>query len=106
MDYLFAPFIIFQLMPLSALTPALLLMFLLFRHSPNPGERPLRLVMSCSLLWIAYAIWEYRVKIWAENEIAPIRVDLLLIYPVLTLLSVCATIALWRWRRAATRDHQ
>lgn len=99
MDILFLPFQVFQLIPALALLPALAMAaLLLWGHQDNP-HRPTRLVVSCIILWVAYAVWEYRVQIWAETEVAPIRVDLLLIGPLLIIMTAWSCIALARWRR-------
>ena len=99
MDTLFLPFNIFQMVPVLAVLPALLLAALLFMGNQLKPHRPTGLVGSCILLWLAYAIWEYRVQIWAETVTAPIRVDLLLLAPFLTIMTVWACIALFRWRK-------
>ncbi len=49
-----------------------------------------------TLTWTVYGIYETRMYFWMKTVIAPIRVDLLLIVPVLYLLTIIATIALWR----------
>lgn len=99
MDILFLPFQVFQMLPALALLPALAMAALLVLGNHNNTQRPTRLVVSCTVLWIAYALWEYRVQVWAETEIAPIRVDLLLIGPLLIIMTACSCIALARWRR-------
>jgi hypothetical protein len=48
-----------------------------------------RAVLVAAILWVAYALWEYSVRVFSPDS--DIRVDLLLIYPVLaatTLLAV------------------
>lgn len=48
------------------------------------------------ILWFGYFFWEWQVLKWTENVAGPIiRVDLLLIYPILfigTLLAIYPTI--------------
>ena len=104
MEYFFSLFIIFQLVPMAALVPAGIILFVVFRWHLNkaPG-RPRGLVVLgviTGLLWLAYGFWEHTVKIWAENETAPIRVDLLLIYPLLSILSIWFVIWVWRNSRS------
>jgi formate hydrogenlyase subunit 3/multisubunit Na+/H+ antiporter MnhD subunit len=103
MTYLFAPFVIFQLFPAAALLPAAGLLALLLTRK-NKLQRS-SVVPACltALCWVGYGYWEYRVKIWALTEIAPIRVDLLLIYPVLAIMTFWSLIVLYRhgtkWQR-------
>jgi len=50
------------------------------------------LLLITAIAFVSYAIWEYRVYVWAQDEIgALIRVDLLMIYPaLLALIAVTA----------------
>ena len=97
MEYLFAPFAIFQSLPAFALLPAALLGWLQYRaNKRQPGSKAGYLGFIVSLLWLVYAVWEWRVQIWARDETAPIRVDLLLIYPLLAILTSWFLFALWR----------
>ncbi len=57
--------------------------------TPPPSRRAIRIA---ALAWLAYAAWEMVVA-WRTPE-ANIRVDLLVIWPVLALLSLWA---IWRW---------
>lgn len=99
MEILFLPFQIFQMVPALALLPALAMAVLLLSGRHKNTQRPTRIAVSCIVLWIAYALWEYRVQIWAETETAPIRVDLLLIGPLLIINTLWSCIVLVRWRR-------
>jgi hypothetical protein len=96
MEYLFAPFVVFQLFPAAALLPAAGLIALLLTRKDRRHRNATVLTYLTSLCWIGYGYWEYRVKIWALTESAPIRVDLLLIYPVLAIMTICSLIVLWR----------
>ncbi len=44
--------------------------------------------------WVAYFLYETRMKIWSESVIAPIRVDLIVAVPVLLVISGAAMAAL------------
>ena len=50
---------------------------------------------GAALVWMAYALWEYLVS----REGADIRVDLLIIYPILIIVSVLAPILSFRLAR-------
>lgn len=61
-----------------------------------------RVVLTTSLAWLVYAIWEsgMRLRLLCSGE-CNIRVDLLLIYPLLIILSVVSVVVLLRVRRGA-----
>lgn len=98
MEVIFTPFTVFQACPMLAIVPAALIMAPLLLTKGDTEAKPTKMVLSCACLWIAYSLWEYRVHAWAENEVAPIRVDLLLIAPLLLITTVGACVALVRWR--------
>lgn len=62
------------------------------------------LLIATGTLWVAYGIYEYlmQIRVLCSGE-CNIRVDLLLIYPVLLALTLASlvrsTIALWRRRK-------
>jgi len=65
------------------------------------------LLLATGTLWIGYGIYEYlmQIRVLCSGE-CNIRVDLLLIYPVLLALTLASlvpvTMVLWRRRRAAS----
>ena len=70
-----------------------LFFFLLYR------ARRLRLTALTSSMWLAYGVYEYLVKrrVLCSGE-CNIRVDLLLLYPVLAIVSLAALArAAWSW---------
>jgi hypothetical protein len=55
-------------------------------------------LLVTAALWGLYALWE-----WRAMELGlDIRVDLLVIYPVLLIVSVAALLLAYRWRRPST----
>lgn len=88
------PFLIF---PFLALLPAGLFGFFYYRRSRRRigGRLPL---LIAALVWAAYAAYEWRMHAWSETVIAPIRVDLLLVVPILYGVTIAG---LWAcvWRR-------
>lgn len=86
---------IFIAWPALALLPAALFGFLymLRRH---------RLLLVTALLWLAYGVYEYgmKLRILCSGE-CNIRVDLLLIYPVLVLLTVASVALYFRAQKGA-----
>lgn len=79
--------------PLLALAPAALFL-VLFAASRG------RLVLVTGLLWLAYMPYEYGMKfrILCSGE-CNIRVDLLLLYPLLIGLSLVALVVFMGWMR-------
>ena len=45
------------------------------------------------IAWGLYAFYEWSMKLWSQTVIAPIRIDLLLIIPILAILSIGGCIA-------------
>ena len=80
--------------PLLALAPAVL--FIAFFTISNS-----RLVLAAGLLWLAYFAYEYGMKlhILCSGE-CNIRIDLLVLYPVLILISLAGlvmfAVAVWK----------
>ena len=84
---------IFIFLPPAALVPAAL-----FGLGFYWRRRPLTLLAA--VLWLAYAGYEQAMKSrWLCTGECNIRVDLLLIYPLLLILSLAALVSLRRARR-------
>jgi hypothetical protein len=61
------------------------------------GSTRSRIALAAAVLWVAYAGWEITVS---EDRVdANIRIDLLVIYPVLAVLTVLAVWSGWRTSR-------
>lgn len=89
----YGPFTIFVGYPLLALVPAALF-FVLYRASGRG------VAAAAAALWLLYALYEYGMhRRWLCTGECNIRVDLLLLYPVLWILSIVAVIAGVRGRR-------
>ena len=72
---------------------------LLFLASCWASRRPATAVAAVA--WLAYAAYEMAMRLrWLCSGECNIRVDLLLIYPLLLAISVVALVALVRWRLA------
>jgi hypothetical protein len=82
--------------PLHILTVALFLLAaaLAVRYSTWGAGRATGLLLIASGAWALYAAWEWLV-IWRTPE-ADIRVDLLLLWPVLAILTAWAVISVLR----------
>lgn len=79
--------------PLHILAVALVLVggHLLLRFSSLGPGRHARPLLLAAAAWVVYAAWEWLVQ--ARTPEANIRVDLLLIWPILAIVSV---VALWK----------
>lgn len=62
-----------------------------------------KLQMSTLCLWLLYIPYYFMMQRWEQTVTAPIRVDLLLIYPLLGLLTL-AVIIQWLKKRHITRQ--
>ena len=61
-------------------------------------------VLIAGIAWLMYTIYETRMYFWAKTVHAPIRVDLLIIAPVLYLLSIVG-VASWVIGERRARRH-
>ena len=57
------------------------------------GPFGLKSVLAAALLWLCYFFYESFMYYWSRSVIAPIRVDLLLIAPLLYLISFFGAVA-------------
>jgi hypothetical protein len=88
----FAPFAILVARPYLALAPALIFGLGYARMQPAAP----RSLLAATLVWALYAAYEIYMFFWAKTVVAPIRVDLLLLAPVLYLVTVLAAVGWWR----------
>ena len=59
------------------------------------ATRALRVTVLCTIaIWIAFAIYEWRMNEWERTVVAPIRVDLLIALPLLAIASLIGIAAL------------
>jgi hypothetical protein len=78
--------------PWLALLPAVLLLVAY-------GTTRRRIVLATAVAWLLYALYEYGMKRrWLCTGECNIRVDLLLLYPLLVVLTVAAAVAAFRRR--------
>lgn len=104
LSLVFAPFVLFIVLPPAALVPAVALMTCSRRLRAGIPRSGRLLVAAAIGGWLAYAAWESAVWVWSRDVIAPIRVDLLLIAPGLYGLTFVAVRTCWRAGRAQGGD--
>ena len=96
LEILFFPVVFLATFPGGALLPAIGLMVVYLQRRNRISKLRRVTVIVATLAWMVYGIYETRMYFWMKTVIAPIRVDLLLIVPVLYLVTIVAAIALWR----------
>ena len=75
---------------IAALAVAFFIGFLALRATAFGGSRNPRALLVAAAAWLLYAAWERLVQVRTPE--ANIRVDLLVIWPVLTIVSVWALV--------------
>ncbi len=89
-EILLSPFKIFTSFPVAALVPALVFFFL---YRAKQSKR----ILITAILWAIYAVYEsYMTYVWSRTVVAPIRVDILLIAPVLYAATIIALAKFFR----------
>jgi len=76
----YIPFQIFLFFPVLTLIPAAAFLLAFIRQ-----KRVILLAVSAA--WLAYGSWEWYMHEWSKTVVAPIRIDLLLIVPVIYVLT-------------------
>lgn len=97
--FLFVPGVIWPLMafPVAAVVPALMTLAVTLRgywQSPTPGRRmALALIFISTSMWLCFGLYEHQLQKWAQSVVAPIRVDLVVLGPLLYI----STLSLFRF---------
>lgn len=96
LEILFLPFVLMLAVPGGALIPGLLFLLVAWRKWTRASRGIRFLLLAVVAAWMAYGIYETIMYFWMQTVIAPIRVDLLLIAPVLYLVTLVGLVAAWR----------
>ncbi len=98
MEFLFLPFQIFVLFPPLAfiVAVAFLILFLNFSKRLKTLNYLLLITIIC---WAIYGLWEIKMLYWSKTVVSPIKLDLVLIVPILYLISVFGLISYYRSRK-------
>lgn len=105
LSLLLAPISLFVSHPFLALLPAAI--FLVYYLVRRPAAAALRVPglvrwsLVCGLCWLAYTIYEFRMQAWSRTVHGAIRVDLVLVAPILMIATVCAIWGCIRFERIA-----
>lgn len=103
LELLFFPFAVLIALPFLPLAPALVFGAVLAVWRNSKRGRVGTLIAAVA--WLAYGIYETRMWYWSQTVIAPIRVDLLLIAPLMygmTALGIWSAIRMKRSRASST----
>ena len=79
--------------PYLAILPVLVFGFCYLGLRSGSAKVARRIALMAAILWLLYAIYEWRMFLWSQAVSAPIRVDLLLIAPILYLTTVAGLVA-------------
>jgi fatty acid desaturase len=93
LEILFFPIVLLATFPGAALLPGTVFTILYFKRTEKMTKLARVTVIFAALTWIVYGIYETSMYFWMKTVIAPIRVDLLLIVPMLYLITIIGTIA-------------
>jgi hypothetical protein len=99
MEILYLPFNLFLIFPYLAFLVAIpFFAFWYFYHRKvkNRSNCPKGIILLITgFVWVIYGIYEIFMYAWSKTVIAPIRIDLLLIVPVLYAISLVGFLGAW-----------
>ena len=93
MEAFYYPISLFIERPYLAVLPALIFGFVYYRLYRSSAAGARRIVLTVAIIWLLYAIYEWKMYLWSQTVTAPIRVDMLLIAPVLYLATIAGLVA-------------
>jgi hypothetical protein len=102
LEILFFPIVLLASLPGTAMIPAAIFVGVYFKRRNRITKFGRILTICVTLLWTVYGVYETGMYFWMKKVIAPIRVDLLLIIPILYLVTIVGTIALIKTKRATS----
>ncbi len=92
MDILLGPVVAIHDRPVLAFLPAAVFALLAWRMRGR-GRLPSLALAAASVLWMAFGVYETWMHEWEKTVTAPIRVDLLLLAPVLWIVTMIGIVA-------------
>ncbi len=99
LEILFFPIVLMASLPGTAIIPAAIFAGLYIKKRNRISKFGRILTICVTFVWTTYAVYETGMYFWMKTVIAPIRVDLLLIVPILYLVTIAGTIALIKTKR-------
>ena len=90
--------------PVTAIFMGLVLLVVMWSTAVKAKWLPRCLLLVAPAVWFAYSLYEmYMVYVWERGVIAPIRLDLALLFPVMCALTALSLIV---WMRLLWRGSQ
>ncbi len=99
-DLLFVPMMPVLIFPALAFIPSIAFFVYFYRYRPRLNLPTKMALLIPATLWMLYAVYEIRMFYWSQTVSAPIRIDLLLIVPLLYFLLAIGTIGCMAARRS------
>ncbi|MBI4056306.1 MAG: hypothetical protein HY399_02025 [Elusimicrobia bacterium] len=94
------PLVLFLYFPPLAFVPAAIFMWLRFRLRKGTSNPPKTIwIGAATVVWTLYGIYETKMYFWSQKVIAPIRLDLGFIAPVLYFLTITGIISYFKIKR-------
>jgi len=94
LEILFYPIVVMISIPGGALIPPAVFTVLYFMRRTKIARFGRIILISVIIFWTVYGVYETYMYYWMKTVIAPIRVDLLIITPILYLLAIVFIIVL------------
>jgi hypothetical protein len=79
--------------PYLAILPVLIFGFCYLGLRSGSAKVARRIALTAAIVWLLYAIYEWQMFLWSQTVSAPIRLDLLLIAPMLYLTTLAGLVA-------------
>ncbi|MCZ6918158.1 MAG: hypothetical protein O7I93_15400 [Gemmatimonadetes bacterium] len=99
-ELIFAPILPVLVFPPLAFIPSVVFLVYFYRYRPRVNRPTMLALLLPAVLWMVYGVYEIRMFFWSQTVTAPIRIDLLLIVPVLDLLLAIGIVGCMAARRA------
>ncbi len=99
-ELLFAPMLPILIFPPLAFIPSTAFFSYFYRYRPRLNRPTTLALLVPATLWMVYGVYETRMFYWSQTVSAPIRIDLLLIVPLLYLLLAVGIVGCMAARRA------
>ena len=94
LELLFFPIVLMASLPGTAIIPAVIFAVLYIKKRNRISKLGQIITIAVTLVWTIYGMYEAGMYFWMKKVIAPIRVDLLLISPILYLVTIVGIITL------------
>ena len=99
MELIYLPFQVFLLFPPLAFLVAIVFL-ILFINIHKKAETLNYILLITVLCWIVYGLWEIKMLYWSKTVVAPIRVDLIFIAPLLYTVSLAGFISYYSFSKS------